>query len=292
MASSADSREKAEAANRDIDVVVGAGIAASKSIAQSIAKSAVELYLHNKPTDIADIFGLKLVPAIAKTMAVANLMGQRRTLLNVGLSTKNLLWQPLSLDRFSEIKKLLEGKGLLQELNRLQKGYARDVYSDLYQIGAKVDAKIRFAISQVVARTKDKRRGLQEVKKILRSLGYEKTNPHQIKTLYETAIARSYSKGRWDRDHSQGVWGLFWGYEYVTMRDDRVRPAHRALDGATLPKDDPFWLTYWPPNGWNCRCIVVPITKRRKQYRPVDPPPPDEGFANKGFANPLYLSRE
>lgn len=284
----ATSYTKAEAANQDIDKVVKAGIASSTNrISTRIAQQAAGLLLNDTPIDVGSILQISLLPTITKSMAIANLLGQRRALKNLGVSTV------LSLDRFSEIRRLLEGKEVLQELTRLQKGYARDIYQDLYQIGSKVDAKIRFAVSQVAARTRDKRRGLQEIKKALRAIGYDKTNAFQIKTLYETAITRAYGKGQWDRYNSPRVWNLFWGYEYVTMRDDRVRPAHRALDGATLPKDDPFWVTYWPPNGWNCRCIVVPITKRRKQYRPRNPPPPDEGFEIKSFTNdynPLNLS--
>lgn len=40
--------------------------------------------------------------------------------------------------------------------------------------------------------------------------------------------------------------------QYRTMRDDKVRPEHAALDGTTLPPSDPFWDAYYPPNGWNC----------------------------------------
>jgi SPP1 gp7 family putative phage head morphogenesis protein len=44
--------------------------------------------------------------------------------------------------------------------------------------------------------------------------------------------------------------------KYVTVGDERVRQDHRPLDGVTRPVDDPFWDTYYPPNGWRCRCDV------------------------------------
>ncbi|MCX8090601.1 MAG: phage minor head protein [Verrucomicrobiae bacterium] len=47
--------------------------------------------------------------------------------------------------------------------------------------------------------------------------------------------------------------------QYLTMEDDRVRPAHQALDGVVLPKDDPFWETHTPPWDWGCRCRIRPL---------------------------------
>jgi hypothetical protein len=46
---------------------------------------------------------------------------------------------------------------------------------------------------------------------------------------------------------------------YSTAKDAKVRPEHAALDGVTLPVDDPFWDMYFPPNDWGCRCDVVQI---------------------------------
>lgn len=54
--------------------------------------------------------------------------------------------------------------------------------------------------------------------------------------------------------------------EYVTARDGRVRPDHQALDGIILPIDDPFWKSYYPPNGWNCRCTVRKHTDREYNH--------------------------
>ena len=46
---------------------------------------------------------------------------------------------------------------------------------------------------------------------------------------------------------------------YVTAKDSAVRPAHRALEGKVFKADDPFWSTHYPPNGFNCRCIVEAV---------------------------------
>lgn len=50
-------------------------------------------------------------------------------------------------------------------------------------------------------------------------------------------------------------------WQYMTMEDDGVRPAHAALDGLILPADSPFWQNHFPPWDWGCRCQVVPVTE-------------------------------
>lgn len=53
--------------------------------------------------------------------------------------------------------------------------------------------------------------------------------------------------------------------EYRTLRDNRVRPEHVALDGIVLPVNHSFWRRYTPPNGWNCRCFTVSVVDDDRQ---------------------------
>ncbi|GAB2824548.1 hypothetical protein GCM10027276_29210 [Comamonas piscis] len=69
----------------------------------------------------------------------------------------------------------------------------------------------------------------------------------------------AYATGLWERvERSKAVMPYV---RYITRGDDRVRPAHLAWDNLTLPVDDDFWKTHWPPNGWRCRCRVMSMTK-------------------------------
>lgn len=38
--------------------------------------------------------------------------------------------------------------------------------------------------------------------------------------------------------------------------------------------DDPFWKEFFPPNGWNCRCEAIQVSKKR-----YDPSNPSEALA-------------
>lgn len=71
-----------------------------------------------------------------------------------------------------------------------------------------------------------------------------------MKVEYDLAVNSSYLAARWQEYDDDDI------LVYRTAGDSRVRDAHRALDGVARPKSDPFWNTYYPPNGWNCRCTV------------------------------------
>lgn len=55
--------------------------------------------------------------------------------------------------------------------------------------------------------------------------------------------------------------------EYVTANDEHVREEHRRLHGLIYPLDDPFWDSYYPPNGWRCRCTVRKCSEREYNHK-------------------------
>ena len=44
--------------------------------------------------------------------------------------------------------------------------------------------------------------------------------------------------------------------------DMKTRPSHAALHGSVYAIDDPFWGSFYPPNGFNCRCTVMALGER------------------------------
>jgi SPP1 gp7 family putative phage head morphogenesis protein len=47
--------------------------------------------------------------------------------------------------------------------------------------------------------------------------------------------------------------------QYVTANDEVVRRTHAELHGVVEPIKSKFWDTYYPPNGYNCRCTTASI---------------------------------
>lgn len=94
---------------------------------------------------------------------------------------------------------------------------------------------------------------------------YTAGTPWRLNTIYRTNMATSYAAGRYQQMTDNTVDQPLWMYDAVN--DSRTRPTHAALDGQVFPADDPFWDTHYPPNGFNCRCDVVPMSEgQAKRY--------------------------
>lgn len=102
--------------------------------------------------------------------------------------------------------------------------------------------------------------GKTEIANILLNAGIDPAAaPKVAETIFRTQSAAAYNAGRWNIVNDPDTKDYIWGFEYVTAHDRRVRPEHRLLEGVRLPKEDPFWQRFLPPNGWNCRCTVLEI---------------------------------
>lgn len=84
--------------------------------------------------------------------------------------------------------------------------------------------------------------------------------PRRLDTIYRTNMQSAYSAGQYQGYMDNIDHRPYWMYDAVA--DHRTRPAHSAMDGLVYRYDDPFWTTFYPPNGYNCRCTVVALAER------------------------------
>ena len=84
----------------------------------------------------------------------------------------------------------------------------------------------------------------------------EKYNANYLHSEYNFVAASATMAAKWEQFAEDGD---RYYLQYRTAHDDKVRPEHAALDGVTLPMSDPFWETYYPPNGWNCFIPGTPV---------------------------------
>lgn len=83
-------------------------------------------------------------------------------------------------------------------------------------------------------------------------------SPRRLKTIYQTNLQTAYMAGRYRQMMESSDSHPYW--QYVAVLDGRTRPTHRAMNGRVFRYDDALWSTHYPPNGFNCRCRVSPMT--------------------------------
>lgn len=184
----------------------------------------------------------------------------------------------------------------IEEIDRLVKQYDAPAVRLTTSASAKAELAMQEAMARTVAAGVHVREGaelLQITSRAVASLGMDPASPWLAETLFRTQMAMAYEAGRWTVNQSPPIDEIIWGYEYVAIPDDRVRPEHLALHGTRYAKDDPQLRIIWPPNGFNCRCSMIEIftldDARLQQPKPppatilVDGEPvpviPDPGFA-------------
>ncbi len=82
----------------------------------------------------------------------------------------------------------------------------------------------------------------------------KRLTPRRLDTIFRTNMQSAYMAGRFATQLENVDDRPYW--EYVAVMDNRTRPAHRVLNGRVYRYDDPFWKTFYPPNGYRCRCRV------------------------------------
>lgn len=145
--------------------------------------------------------------------------------------------------------------------NQVPERMANALKSDAFLFGG---LKVHAQLSEAFDLMKEKSvKSFQEIKKEFEEINNQ-YNMNWLEAEYNFAVNSSQMAAKWEELDDSGRYLL----QYRTAEDDRVRPEHEELAGTTLPKDDDFWLFYYPPNGWNCRCTVVEV--RREKYDESD----------------------
>lgn len=111
-----------------------------------------------------------------------------------------------------------------------------------------------FEASKLLLNNDGKLKPFSEVSKDFDKLNVN-YNQNYLEAEYEFAVASSQAAAQWENTNSR------YNLQYRTAQDERVRASHQALADITLPKEDPFWSSFYPPNGWRCRCVAVEVLK-------------------------------
>lgn len=92
----------------------------------------------------------------------------------------------------------------------------------------------------------------------------------RLELIYDANIRSAQAAGDWVR--IQRVKDVLPYLEYMTSTSERKRPLHLSWVGTTLPVDDSWWSTHYPPNGWRCKCRVRSRAEPRDGASTTRPP--------------------
>jgi len=108
----------------------------------------------------------------------------------------------------------------------------------------------------------------EDFKKLVAEHEIKLSEPY-LKNVFRTNIQTAYSHGRWQQQQRNRDKRPY--LMYSAIDDSRVRPSHLALNRIIRHIDDPFWLMYYPPWGFMCRCTVVALTEKQAEKYSITP---------------------
>lgn len=197
------------------------------------------------------------------------------------------------------IKRLKRTLGMSQaDVDLLTNTYQTTVFNELKKQADQLGSMLNSAYVRSVEEGATVQEAIKTVDDRMQTWGVDPENMGRVETLYRSMSAMAYSAGEWSTYQDEDVQETLWGFQYVAFdipesSGGTTRDNHAAADGVTLPKDHEFWQTMWPPNGYNCRCRVVPLYEPHDEVEPDEDAEPDPGWGfNPGFAMEMVLSHQ
>ena len=133
---------------------------------------------------------------------------------------------------------------------------------------------IRNALDKALAEGRTEAQFIKELQPLLEKAGWwgKKTvvssdggeeivqlgSSRRLQTIFRVNMCTSQNVARYRQQKENVDSRPYW--KYVAVMDDRTRHSHAAMDNKVFRHDDPIWDTHYPPNGFNCRCMVAALT--------------------------------
>lgn len=111
--------------------------------------------------------------------------------------------------------------------------------------------------------------GFEDFKKqcgdIFAKRGWTGVKAWRVDNIFRTNVQSAYMAGRWKQASAAAALRPYG--QYSAVKDSRSRPLHYALHGVVYPLDHEFWDTWWPLNGFRCRCNVKTLSESQVKKR-------------------------
>lgn len=90
--------------------------------------------------------------------------------------------------------------------------------------------------------------------------GYGALEPYHAELVARMSYSTAYGHAQWTALKDPKVAGLIPYFRYLQVQRPTKREAHAPMHNKFFRRDDPIWLEWWPPNGYNCECRVVGVS--------------------------------
>jgi SPP1 gp7 family putative phage head morphogenesis protein len=223
------------------------------------------------PMDFASKIEDTYAGPVAEAMQTADLLGRKRAWITASDAG-------LKLDIHSATVKFFDDNDP-EAISESLEAHRSTAIIAVKGLAGDMEAKIRDALRESILQGEPLAKSKQRMGDLFKSIGLTPANKGQIEGLIRTQTQLAFSAGRWKAERMDpDIDEMLWGYKYVTAGDSRVREEHENLDGVVLPKDHPFWQTFMPPNGFNCRCQAIPLYDQTPVKFPPKIAEPDKKF--------------
>jgi SPP1 gp7 family putative phage head morphogenesis protein len=98
------------------------------------------------------------------------------------------------------------------------------------------------------------------VEEVAEALQMTTGGTHRIATVVRTNAFEAINEARYSEFTDPALDDFIEGLEYSAILDDRTTQICTHLDGRIYPKDSGEWDSIRPPNHYNCRSLLVPVT--------------------------------
>lgn len=154
-------------------------------------------------------------------------------------------------------------RGLTPVTREVFDGLTAQYRRDAFTLAGTADQRLIGRVQQELAATLAKGGGSSDFRAAVDELGSEtgaeQLNAFSLDTAFQIALQKAYSAGRLEQMQEPHMLAAMPFWQYWTVGDLRVRPAHAVLDGFVARAIDPVWRTIYPPWDFGCRCSVVPL---------------------------------
>lgn len=273
-----EAKRKQRRINRELQRIENAGGRAAIRTSRKLYRRAQDRLKDGskralKTSDLTD----ELSETLSKSMMSATVIGQDRA-DQVTREAPTLQLDELS-DMLAALKKRRKKRkaSVFGSTIDLRKEYRKLARKSAALSIEKMSTKLINSVTDSITGNLHVREGRSELRKAMDEVGGLRPRDAILNTLFRTHSQMAYHGTAWAELDANAQ--TLWGYMYSTAGDERVRPEHAAMDGAILPKDHKLWQTLAPPNGWNCRCFLIPLFDPELIVRPKTGWSVDKGFA-------------